>query len=88
MAETAEAEGKKRRDASNGRYVTTVSDEAILEFVAEHELVGTADVADRIGRVRETAYRRLKALEEDGKVRGRHIGNSLTWTLADEESEV
>ena len=84
------AEGGKNRDGETGRYVQSVSDADILTFLAENELVGSGDVADRFEFTLPTAYRRLKALEEEGRVESRTVGggNSLIWTLADEESEV
>lgn len=47
---------------------------------------GTTDVAREFDIQQPSAYRRLKALENDGRVSSRRIGGSLFWK-ADEDPE-
>lgn len=73
----------KDRDAS-GKYTTSYPDEAFLAAV--HELgpaVGTQAVAEEVGCNRDTAYRRLRSLEESGELQSRKVGMARLWTIAD-----
>lgn len=85
MPQARAADEEKPRDTENGRFVQTVSHEAILEYLAANELVGTVDVADRFDRTRPTAYRHLKALEDDGEVKRQTVGGSLIWSIKENE---
>ncbi len=74
------AEGMvKNRDEKSGRYTQGTTDDEIVDYVRERGGVGTSDVADEFDYERPSAYRRLKSLEEDGRVTAREIGNSLLW---------
>lgn len=75
----------KDRDEDSGQYTEVVSDDEFLDFLRKQGGAGTSDVADAFGYERPTAYRRLKRLEEDGKVTSQEIGNSLLWELANDE---
>lgn len=58
------------------------------EFVAAIEsgdgFVGTQDVADDVGCSYELAYKRLRALVEDGTVASRKVANARVWFVDDE----
>lgn len=88
MPQSMAADTGKKRDGESGRYVESVSDVEILDFVGAHDLVGTTDVSDRFGHSQPTAYRRLRSLEEDGEIRSRSIGNARIWQINDSEDEV
>ncbi|SET50886.1 hypothetical protein [Natrinema hispanicum] len=45
---------------------------------------GTADVADAVGCSHDTAYKRLRSLEGDGRVTSRKIGQARVWSVTDE----
>lgn len=75
------AEDRERDDS--GRYSPSISDETILEAVAEREPAGTAEVGDMVGLARQNADYRLRKLEERGKVTKKKIGRTLAWSLAD-----
>jgi len=72
----------KDRDEESGQYTESVSDDEILAYLNEEDGAGTTDVADAFDYQQPTAYRRLKNLEEKGKVRSRKIGGSLFWEIA------
>lgn len=76
----------KERDEESGRYTATVSNAEIVDYVRENDGASTSEVAERFDYERPSAYRRLKALEEEGRVTAREVGNSLLWTL-DEDDE-
>jgi len=72
------------RDADSGEYTTTYPDEAFLEAIRKRDgLAGTAEVAEEVGCTRRTAYTRLKAIEGNGDVAGRQVGNSLVWQVVE-----
>lgn len=72
------------RDDESGRFETSYSDD---DFRAAVETlgpgVGTADIADMVGCGRDTAYRRLRGLEDDGEVESRKVGMARLWSLPD-----
>ena len=73
------------RDEETGRYTSSYPDEKFI--VALDNLGGTAgtsEVADQVGCVRDSAYRRLNRLADDKYVERRTIGNSLVWSLTEE----
>jgi DNA-binding MarR family transcriptional regulator len=76
----------RKRDEDTGQYTETATDDEILEFLAENDGAGTGDVADRFDYEQPSAYRRLKRLEEEGRVRSRRIGGSLLWTIVEEDA--
>lgn len=75
----------KPRNERSGRFEQEVTDEEIVDIVAELELAKTADVAEKIGFTRPGTFRRLTALEEQGKVQSKDLGNNRIWLPADAE---
>lgn len=75
------------RDTESGRYTPSVTDDEIIEFVEELDGAGTGEVAEEFDYRQPSAYRRLKALEEDGRIRSRRIGGSMFWRVVEEELE-
>jgi len=63
----------------------TVSDEEILSVIerAEAPVVSTSDVANEVGLSNPGAYKRLKQLEQEGKVNSQDVGDALAWYLPD-----
>jgi GTP-sensing pleiotropic transcriptional regulator CodY len=73
--------GKDRDDS--GKYTTSYSDEAFLTAVGDlGPAVGTQAVADEVGCDRDTAYRRLSTLEENGALTSRKVGMARLWTVS------
>jgi hypothetical protein len=66
-----------------GRFQPTNSDREYLEVVAAREPAGTSEIADTIGVTRQNADRRLRQLEDEGKLTSKKIGSSLAWFLAE-----
>lgn len=72
--------------ASSDRQARTVQyeDAAFIDAVETIDSVaGTNDVAEIVGCSYETAYKRLCALEDDGRLESDKLGKTLMWTLAD-----
>lgn len=47
-------------------------------------MVGTRDIADALGCVYDTAYKRLRKLEDEGRVESQKVANTRIWDLADD----
>lgn len=59
-----------------------------IDAVRENEPAGTKEIADVVGVARQSADYRLRQLEDEGAVRSKKIGNSLAWSLVQEEIDL
>lgn len=73
------------RDDESGRYTQSYTPEMVLEALENHGGASTSEVADEIGSSRRLALRRLRELEEDGRVTAREIGNTYLWEVENDE---
>ncbi|MFD1642682.1 winged helix-turn-helix domain-containing protein [Halohasta litorea] len=76
----------RNRDSDTGQYIQAYSDSDLLDYLDTEGPTGTQAVADRFGYKQPTAYRRLRQLEQDGKVESEKVGNALLWSVVDEVS--
>lgn len=76
------------RNEETGRYSASYSDDDFLEAIADlGGTAGTSEIADHVGCVRDSAYRRLNQLAENGCVERRRIGNSLVWFATEKDGK-
>lgn len=76
------------RDDETGRFKEQYPRQAFLSAIQEEGgMAGTSDIAESVGVIRETAYKRLQRMEENGLVISRKVGNSLVWTKGDNIEE-
>ena len=73
--------GERGRDDESGKFTEEYPVEEFIEAIGELDSAGTTDIADYIGCDRRTAYLKLQALDEDGKVESQKVGNALLWRL-------
>jgi len=74
-------------DESDEEYfVEKASDEEILEFVKQGEVVTTKEVAEHFDYHLQTSRRRLKTLEEEGELEMKDVGKRLVWWISNDES--
>lgn len=73
----------RERDDESGQFTATVTDGEITGLLAEHNGAGTGEVADAFDIQQASAYRRLKRLEDAGRVESRKVGGSMLWTTTD-----
>jgi len=74
------------RDEESGKYRPKYPTEDFLDAIADAGgAAGTQDVADAVGCVYETAYKKLRALEDRGVVESAKFGNARAWSIADED---
>lgn len=69
------------RDRS-GPFKKQVSDEDILEFIEQEEVVTTKEVADEFDYHIQTARRRLKQLHQDGEIQQKDVGKRFVWWIS------
>lgn len=80
MGAKIEAMPGAERDDESGRYQPTYPTEAFLKALeAEGGMAGTQDVAEHVECSYETAYKTLRALEDDDVVTSRKIANARLW---------
>lgn len=73
----------RERDDESGQFTATVTDAEITDLLAAQNGAGTGEVADAFDIRQPSAYRRLKRLEDAGRVESRKIGGSMLWTATD-----
>jgi DNA-binding IclR family transcriptional regulator len=72
------------RDDDTGQWTADYPREAFLDAIENLDgMAATGEIAAEVGCVRETAYKKLKQMEEDGEVTSRDAGGSLLWRLAE-----
>lgn len=72
------------RDEESGQYQETYPTNDFLEAIeAADGMAGTQDVADYVGCSYETAYKKLRSLEDEKVVGSQKIANARVWMLAD-----
>lgn len=68
----------------SGPFEKEHSDEELIEFVTEHEVVTTREVAEHFDYHLQTARRRLKALHEAGAIEKKDVGKRFVWWRSDD----
>lgn len=72
-----------KQDEETGKITQQYSDEKFIEVVKDSSPASTSEVAEGVGCSSDNAYRRLKSLEEAGKIQSKMAGNSLIWFLVE-----
>jgi len=67
------------QDEETGKISQQYSDEQFIEVVKNSAPASTSEVAEGVGCSSDNAYRRLKSLEEEGRIDSKMAGNSLIW---------
>lgn len=76
--------GIDRRD--DGVFTETYPPEDFITALKTLGETGTSDIADHINCSYETAYKKLRALEDHGHITSRKIGNTRIWSVNDDDS--
>ncbi len=76
-----------REREDTGRYIETVTLEEVLGVfeTVKGPVVTSGDVAEALECSRETARRKLRALEEQGRVASRKTAGMVVWWIVDEQ---
>jgi GTP-sensing pleiotropic transcriptional regulator CodY len=74
------------RDEDTGRYVEEYPPELFVDALSELDSAGgTQEIADEVGCKYDVAYKKLRALAEEGVITSRKVGNANLWMLVDGE---
>ena len=68
-------------EESGGPFEKQVSDEEILKYIEQEEVVTTKEVAEHFDYHLQTARRRLKELEQEGELKMKDVGKRFVWWL-------
>ena len=71
----------------SGPFEKRFSDEALLEFVRDEEVVTTKEVAEHFDYHLQTARRRLKHLQQEGRLHQKDVGKRFVWWLPRNHAE-
>lgn len=75
---------RERDDAGRIKETYPLEDvHATLEAIGP---AGTQEVADELGSAYATAYEKLRALEDEGRVTSRKVANARLWSTDQEAS--
>lgn len=76
-----------REREESGRYTETVTLDAVLGIFEDvaGPVVTSGDVAEALDCSRETARRKLRSLEEQGRVAGRKTAGRVVWWIVDSQ---
>jgi len=79
-----------REREDTGRYTETVTLDGVLSVfeTVDGPVVTSGDVAEALDCSRETARRKLRTLEEQGKVASRKTAGRVVWWVVDEQESV
>lgn len=78
----------RKRDEDSGRFQEEYPPEDVIEAIQKYDgYAGTADVADEIGTTTESAYVKLRAMEDQGDLESQLIGQSRIWEVAEEDDQ-
>lgn len=69
-------------DERRGPFEKQHSDDALIAFIEEEEVVTTKEVADHFDYHLQTARRRLKALEQEDQIRKKDVGKRFVWWIS------
>lgn len=73
------------RDEETGEFREKYPEEAFIEAIkGKGGAAGTQEVADAVDCPYDTAYSKLRILEETGYVSSRKVANARLWRVADE----
>ena len=73
----------RQQDNDSGKFTQVYADEDFIDALDALGQAGTAEVAADVGCGEKLAYRRLRDLDDEGRVESRSIGNAKLWELAD-----
>jgi DNA-binding transcriptional ArsR family regulator len=76
--------GERVRDAETGRYTDKYHPEDILRVIWHlGGRAATSEVAEAVGGSRDTIYKKLQSMENEGLVESQKAGGIRVWSFAD-----
>lgn len=72
------------RDQDSGEFTDKYTDDEFFDVVNESDgPTGTGEIAKLVGCTRRHALNQLLALEDEGLLRSKNVGNTLVWMVVD-----
>lgn len=78
----------RQQDPETGQFTSVYDDEAFLDALRQLGQGGTGEIAELVGCSDDHAYRRLRSLQDDGRVESRVVGGAKLWERVDGPSGV
>lgn len=69
----------RQQDPETGKFSPVYNDDDFLDALRKLGQAGTGEIAELVGCSSDHAYRRLRSLEEDGRVDSRVVGGAKLW---------
>lgn len=80
-----DSESGRERDEETGRFREEYPPEELIQAIRDAGgAAGTQEVADAVDCSYETAYKKLRGLEDAGELTHRKVGNARLWEVEDE----
>ena len=74
------------RDEESGQFTSEYPNSAFFDAIqALGGAAGTQEIADEVGCGYDTAYKKLRRLEDRGEIESRKVANARLWSIAGEE---
>lgn len=73
----------RERD-DRGRFTEFYGQDTFLAALNKLEVPSTSNVSEYVGCSYNLAYRRLKRLEQEGRIRHEAVGGSFLWFIEDD----
>jgi len=84
MATNVAPMGERDRDDETGKYLEKYPQEAVLTALQEcGEIAATSEIADALDANRNTIYKKLSEMEDEGVVTSRKAGGIRVWERDD-----
>jgi DNA-binding transcriptional regulator YhcF (GntR family) len=78
----------RTRDESSGKYAESYPPDLFVETIHGGDgMASTTEVANAVGCVYDTAYKKLRGLEDDGRITSRKVANARLWMIAESAEE-
>ncbi|WP_435078554.1 transcriptional regulator [Halococcus sp. AFM35] len=78
----------RNRDEDSGRFQEEYPPEEVIAAIQNQDgYAGTASIADEIGATTESAYVKLRAMEDEGYVESQLVGQSRIWEVTEEDTQ-
>lgn len=75
----------RTRDEKSGQYVESYPPEQFIDAITDRDgMASTPEIIETVGCSNRLALDRLRALEAEGRVTSRKVGNAYLWMVSDE----
>lgn len=87
MSGYSDTQEMKDRDTDSGQYREVYPPAVVRAAVATLDEATTQTVADELDCAYQTAYQKLRELEDAGEIASRKIGNVKLWSIVEETDD-